>query len=308
MCGRVGPGEPISASVGFTVAIHVVGVWLDHLSAVETVQEPSGDLRHHRSVWDGLSHAVDRSLKQQEHRSQYVMTKSTYHCAYLPFRAIWAVCLFAVIQIRAAVYSWVCSQTTRRARCRFEPAGWSPSLCFSTDTLNSTCSVCQLESRHTQILHANVCLQQRKQRSLTWHMVCHWVNLLVVPSHTWQHWNTVQRWSESLALMTDAKSFQTMLCSVFRAWRAVGVSNIREDADCWWSGQRGNALCCLFWLKCECFGAELQLCVCTVSPETHQVYSSLHQSEDEPDMPVYTNQSSEGCALMCWSTKWNLYK
>lgn len=61
-----GPGEPTPTSVGFTVAVHVVAVRPGVLSAVETVQEASRDLRHQRSVWDGLGHAVDRSLKQQE--------------------------------------------------------------------------------------------------------------------------------------------------------------------------------------------------------------------------------------------------
>ncbi len=61
--------------MGFAVAIHVAGVCLRYLSAVETVQETSGDLRHHRSVWDGLSHAVDCSLKQQEDMSEFMSTQ-----------------------------------------------------------------------------------------------------------------------------------------------------------------------------------------------------------------------------------------
>lgn len=71
-CGGVGAGGAHAASVvGFAVAIHVAGVWQGHLSAVETVQETSGDLRHHGSVWDGLGHAVDRSLKQQEDTREF---------------------------------------------------------------------------------------------------------------------------------------------------------------------------------------------------------------------------------------------
>lgn len=60
-----GPGGPHPASVGFAVAVHVAGVGLGHLGAVETVQETSGDLRHHGSIWDGLGHAVDRPLKHE---------------------------------------------------------------------------------------------------------------------------------------------------------------------------------------------------------------------------------------------------
>ena len=52
--------------MSFAVAVHVAGVCLGHLCAVETVQEALGDLRHHGSVWDGLGHAIDRSLKRQE--------------------------------------------------------------------------------------------------------------------------------------------------------------------------------------------------------------------------------------------------
>lgn len=59
-----------TTSVGFSVAVHVAVAGLGHLCAVETVQETSGDLRHHGSVWDGLGHAVDRSLKQQKDRQE----------------------------------------------------------------------------------------------------------------------------------------------------------------------------------------------------------------------------------------------
>lgn len=51
-----------SRLVGFAIAVHVVDVCL-HLSAVETVQETTGDLCHHGSVWDRLGHAIDCSLK-----------------------------------------------------------------------------------------------------------------------------------------------------------------------------------------------------------------------------------------------------
>lgn len=48
MCVVVGgPGEPTPTSMRFTVAVHVVAVQPGVLSAVETVQEPSRDLRHH---------------------------------------------------------------------------------------------------------------------------------------------------------------------------------------------------------------------------------------------------------------------
>lgn len=63
--GPGGSGGPGSPSVGFTVAVHVAVVCRGHLSAVKTVQEPSGDLRHNGSVRDGLGHPVDRPLKQQ---------------------------------------------------------------------------------------------------------------------------------------------------------------------------------------------------------------------------------------------------
>lgn len=70
-CSVVGPGGTNPFSVGFAVAIHVADVWLGHLSAVETVQETSGDLRDQGSIWDGLGHAVDRSLQEQEHKWAY---------------------------------------------------------------------------------------------------------------------------------------------------------------------------------------------------------------------------------------------
>ena len=63
--GLGGSGGPGSPSVGFTVAVHVAVVFRGHLCAVKTVQEPSGDLRHHGSVGDGLGHPIDRPLKQQ---------------------------------------------------------------------------------------------------------------------------------------------------------------------------------------------------------------------------------------------------
>lgn len=37
-------GRTVPTSVVFTV--HVIAVWISHFSAVQTVQEPSGDLRH----------------------------------------------------------------------------------------------------------------------------------------------------------------------------------------------------------------------------------------------------------------------
>lgn len=67
-----GRGERARLSVGFAVAIHVVGVCLVHLGAVETVEETLGDFCYQGSVWDGLSHAVDRSLKQEEDVSERI--------------------------------------------------------------------------------------------------------------------------------------------------------------------------------------------------------------------------------------------
>lgn len=72
-------GWPHPVSVGFAVAVHVAGVWLGHLSAVETVQEASGDLCNHGSVWDGLGHAVDRSLKQQEDTREFTSVQQLLH-------------------------------------------------------------------------------------------------------------------------------------------------------------------------------------------------------------------------------------
>ena len=60
--------------MGFAVAIHVA-VCFGHLGAVETVEEATGDLCHHGSVWDGLGHAIDRSLKQQEDMSEYIIIR-----------------------------------------------------------------------------------------------------------------------------------------------------------------------------------------------------------------------------------------
>lgn len=54
-----------SRLVSFTIAVHVSDVGL-HLSAVQTVQETLGDLRHHGSVWDRLGHAIDCSLIKKE--------------------------------------------------------------------------------------------------------------------------------------------------------------------------------------------------------------------------------------------------
>lgn len=57
-------------SVGFTVAVHVVAVGPRVLGAVEAVQEAPGDLGHDGSVRDGLGHAVDGSLPQQQGERQ----------------------------------------------------------------------------------------------------------------------------------------------------------------------------------------------------------------------------------------------
>lgn len=58
--------EAPPTSVGFTVAVHVVAVGPRVLSAVQAVQEAPRDLGDDGSVRDGLGHAVDGSLQQQE--------------------------------------------------------------------------------------------------------------------------------------------------------------------------------------------------------------------------------------------------
>lgn len=61
--------------MGFAVAVHVADVGFRYLGAVETVQEPSGDLRHQGPVRDGLGHAVDRPLEGREGEREGVSDK-----------------------------------------------------------------------------------------------------------------------------------------------------------------------------------------------------------------------------------------
>lgn len=72
------PFWPTTVSVGFTVTVHVVCLRLGHLSAVETVQEAMGDLCYHRSVWDGLGHAIDCSLKHRNRDMEPVEMKELF--------------------------------------------------------------------------------------------------------------------------------------------------------------------------------------------------------------------------------------
>lgn len=67
------PGQscPGLVSVGFPVAVHVAGLGFGYLSAVQTVQESMGDLGDHGAVWNGLSHAVDRALREHEDMSEH---------------------------------------------------------------------------------------------------------------------------------------------------------------------------------------------------------------------------------------------
>lgn len=75
--------NPDPFSVGFAVTVHVTGIGLGHLRAVKTVQEASGDLRYHGSVWNGLRHAIDCSLEaegKEQERVSVPFEVSSYLC------------------------------------------------------------------------------------------------------------------------------------------------------------------------------------------------------------------------------------
>lgn len=75
-------GDPWqSISMHFGVSIHVVlmvfvglVLYLGHLSAIEAVQKALWDLSHHRSVRNGLGHAIDGSLRHK--RGEFTMVIS----------------------------------------------------------------------------------------------------------------------------------------------------------------------------------------------------------------------------------------